>query len=319
MGKSTIEWTHYTFNPWIGCAKVSPGCKNCYAEKDMDQRRGRACWGVNGTRSVTSYSYWREPYKWNEEAKKSGVRKRVFCASLADVFEDFTGAVVNNKGQKLFWPYFGSYDVDNKPNFNSEICLTPESGIADFSLTLDTIRLELFSLIARTPHLDWLLLTKRPENIKKMVFLDWAEEVFPDNVWVGTSVENKKEATNRIPHLMQVPAKVRFLSCEPLLEKVFIDDFTYGATGINAFNGRDEYLGFPTDFDYPVNWVIVGGESGHNARPMDIEWAREIMFECKRANVPFFFKQDSQATNKTYKDDSTFPVDLQVREFPIIK
>lgn len=84
---SNIEWTDHTFNPWIGCTKVSQGCKFCYAETLMDQRYGKAKWGPKGTRNRTSVSYWKQPLKWNREAAAEGMRKRVFCASLADVFE----------------------------------------------------------------------------------------------------------------------------------------------------------------------------------------------------------------------------------------
>jgi protein gp37 len=129
---SNIEWTHHTFNPWIGCTKVSDGCKNCYAENLMDKRYGRVKWGPQGTRVRTSEANWKKPLKWNREAEAKGERHRVFCASLADVFED-------------------------KPD-------QPE---------MEQWRLELLELIIKTPYLDWLLLTKRPENVRGMVYGDW--------------------------------------------------------------------------------------------------------------------------------------------------
>jgi len=89
MGEHTrIEWTDHTFNPWIGCAKVSPGCENCYAERDFDHRKHVAQWGPKGTRHVTSPANWKQPVKWDREALAAGRRAKVFCASLADVFED---------------------------------------------------------------------------------------------------------------------------------------------------------------------------------------------------------------------------------------
>jgi Protein of unknown function (DUF5131) len=118
-----IEWCDHTFNPWIGCQKVSPGCDRCYAEKMMDHRYGKVQWGPHGKRKRTSDDYWKQPHRWAKAARESGTRPRVFCASLADVF-------------------------DNK---------APEGA-----------RPDLFRLIRATPELDWLLLTKRPQNIVKM-------------------------------------------------------------------------------------------------------------------------------------------------------
>ena len=215
---SKIEWTDHTFNPWIGCTKVSDGCKYCYAETLMDKR------------VRTSAANWREPLAWNRQAKAEGRRYRVFCASLADVFE---------------------YKPDQ-----------PE---------MDDWRRELFQMIVNTPHLDWLLLTKRPELVNETIervtgFSDSEMWFFTSHVWIGTSVENQEQADKRIPELLEIPAAVRFLSMEPLLGNVQVD-----------LDG--------------INWVIVGGESGANARPMHPDWARSIRDQCQDAGVPFFFKQ----------------------------
>lgn len=177
MGReSKISWTHSTFNPWIGCTKVSAGCAHCYAEATMDTRWGRVKWGDNGTRSKTSEKYWRDPIRWNADAIAARERRRVFCASLADVFED--------RDELIPW------------------------------------RSELMDLIIATPQLDWLLLTKRPENIDRMVG-GWTNR---HNVWLGTSVENQETANERIPKLMQCGAAVLFLSCEPLLGPIDLTD-----------------------------------------------------------------------------------------------
>lgn len=248
MENSNIEWTDHTFNPWMGCAKVSDGCKNCYAETLMDKRYGKVKWGPQGQRVRTSAANWKKPLKWNREAAAAGKRARVFCASLADVFED-------------------------KPD-------QPE---------MDEWREDLFDLIELTPNLDWLLLTKRPENVMKMLprewqpYSDWGGMV--RNVWIGTSVENQEQADTRIPALLTIPAAVRFLSMEPLLGKVelsMIDGVFY-----------DGGMPFPWQrLEEPgINWVIVGGESGPNARPMHPDWARKIQVECQLAGVPFLFKQ----------------------------
>ena len=169
---STIEWTHHTFNPWWGCVKVSDACKHCYAET-WAKRTGADVWGNDASRRFFGEKHWAEPLTWNADAESSKTRFRVFCASMADVFE---------KRDEL-----------------------------------DQWRLRLWELIEKTPHLDWLLLTKRPQNILKMV--PWKEE-FPTNIWIGTTVENQKEAQKRIPALLKVPASVRFLSCEPLLSPI---------------------------------------------------------------------------------------------------
>ena len=256
MQDSKIEWTTHTFNPWIGCAKVSAGCKNCYAETLMDTRYGRAKWGPNGTRTRTSKANWRKPIQWNKAAQATGIRPRVFCSSLADVFENFEG--------------------------------------------LNEIRDDLFQLIILTPHLNWLLLTKRPENVMNMVPPSWAEHL-PFNVWVGVSVENQKTADERIPLLLQIPAAVRFLSCEPLLGPVDLSKWLYRTLSTEERNALYDSTGGGEAYclacsraelhNLGINWVIVGGESGHGARPMHPDWLRNLRDQCQAVGVAFFFKQ----------------------------
>ena len=241
---SKIEWTDHTFNPWIGCTKVSDGCKHCYAETLMDKRYGRVGWCPQGTRQRTSEANWRKPLAWNRRAKAEGRRYKVFCASLADVFED--------RQELIAW------------------------------------RVDLLDMIGRTSHLDWLLLTKRPENVQDMIAQ--ATGRHPEawlanhmNVWIGTSVEDQKAADERIPHLLHIPARVRFLSMEPLLGAVGLDqvyDHTLRTPGTILM-----------PFYHGIHWVIVGGESGPHARPMHPDWVRSIRDQCVDASVPFFFKQ----------------------------
>lgn len=266
---SAIEWTDHTFNPWIGCSKVSPGCKHCYAETLMDTRYGRVKWGVNGTRVRTGPDNWKKPERWNRQAEAEGRRARVFCASLADVFED--------RPELVEW------------------------------------RADLWALIEATPSLDWQLLTKRPEN-RHMFPYRWLEEVFPPNVWIGTSVENQEAADERIPELLKIPAAVRFLSCEPLLG--FVDVVSWLGTG-------------HPEFDPGVDWVIVGGESGPKARPFDLGWAESIEQQCAHASVACFVKQlgDRAVRNghsygaraKKGGDWDEWPADLRVRQFPEVR
>ncbi len=245
MENSKIEWTHHTFNPWIGCTRVSPGCVNCYAETLMADRYKKVKWGPQGTRVRTSTDYWKQPHKWNREAAAAGERRRVFCASLADVFE---------------------YKKDQ-------------------SREMHQWRSELFSMIRITPHLDWLLLTKRPDLVRSIYPWYTSEiEEYP-NVWIGTSVENQEYADKRIPELLKIPAAVRFLSVEPLLGPVDLTPLLD-----NVF--------YDDDCDYTIgpsiDWVIVGGESGRNARPMHPEWARDVRDQCIETGVPFFFKQHGE-------------------------
>lgn len=262
MENSKIEWTDHTFNPWTGCTKVSDGCKNCYAEALMDKRFGTVQWGPQGTRKRTSAANWRKPVQWNRNAASfvecdtcgwrgdksnhcphcfgyncSPARQRVFCASLADVFED--------RPELVEW------------------------------------RRDLVVMMEQTPNLDWLLLTKRPENVTRMIAdtitIDpavWWESM--RNVWIGASVENQEQADKRIPHLLNIPPRVRFLSMEPLLGPV---DFRR----VPGFNRMG--------LDLSGWWAIVGGESGPNARPMHPDWVRSILGQCKAAGIPFFFKQ----------------------------
>jgi protein gp37 len=265
MAETTIEWADFTFNPWMGCVKVSAECANCYAERDFDHRYQKVKWGglaSGGTRKITSDENWKKPRKWNATAGLTGVRPRVFCASLADVFEDWQGPILNSKGEQVFL-----------------------NGEHEMPATMDDVRARLFRLIDATPNLDWLLLTKRPENILKM----WPAH-FPggyiaeagimnqegprSNVWLGTSVGNQESASKRIPELLKCRelSPVLFLSCEPLLGPVRLNFTDMG------------------DVD-DVDWVIAGGESGPNARPSHPDWFRSLRDQCESAGVSFLFKQ----------------------------
>lgn len=222
MGKnSRIEWTDHTFNPWWGCTKVSEACKNCYAEA-WSKRVGQQVWGPTAERRFFGERHWQEPLKWNADAAKHRERRRVFCASMADVFED--------------------------------------------RRTLDPWRSELWDLIEATPHLDWLLLTKRPQHVGS--FTPWGE-TWPRNIWLGTTIEDQDAAKERLPHLSKIPAAVRFISAEPLR----------GALAIQPW------------LRTTIDWVITGGESGPKARPSSPSWFRELLGQCVAARVPFHFKQ----------------------------
>lgn len=294
MENSKIAWTDHTFNPWWGCHKISPACKLCYADT-FARRLGKSLWGPTADRPVASDAYWNQPIKWNAAAAKTGQRARVFCASMADVFE-----------------------------VRAEL-VEPRQRLA--------------RLIEATPHLDWLLLTKRTKVMANMARweMGWTG-AWPDNVWAGTTVENQETANERIPHLLQVPARVRFLSVEPLLEAVQLETIPANLPSsakrdiwdyFNALagHGSDPQTGPGEDVVYPrLSWVIVGGESGHGARPFDLAWARSLRDQCKDAGVPFFMKQAGAnavdagqrfvTKDRAGADPAEWPEDLRVQEFP---
>lgn len=230
---SGIEWTHHTFNPWIGCTKVSAACDHCYAEAwDARGLQGLPTrWGPHAARTRTKT--WGNPVKWNREAERLGIRYRVFCASLADVFD-------NHKTILPEW------------------------------------RADLWSLIRATPNLDWLLLTKRPQNIARMLPDGWGDG-WP-NVWLGTSTENREEMLRRGEALARIPAFVTFWSAEPLVGD----------------------LGEIPSHIMP-DWVITGGENGQNFRPVNADWFRSIRDQCAAKGVPFLFKQWEGRNQKEIK------------------
>lgn len=244
MSENTkIEWADHTFNPWTGCTKVSPGCDGCYAEA-WAKRSGTVQWGAAAPRRRTSEANWRQPLKWNRQAEAEGRRYRVFCASLADVFDNQV---------PVQW------------------------------------RADLLQLIDLTPNLDWLLLTKRIGNVVPMLqsierAIDGARalDLWPrPNIWLGATVVNQEEADRDIPKLLKVPARVRFLSIEPMLGPI-----SFEGMFANPLDIRDG-----TNALEALDWVIAGGESGPQARPAHPDWFRSLRDQCTAAGVPFLFKQ----------------------------
>lgn len=276
MENSKIEWTDATVNFWWGCTKVSPGCANCYADT-LAGRFGKDIWGKGKPREDHRKGATKLAMKLQGKAEREGRRIKVFCSSMADLFD-------------------------------------PEVPIEWLADALNVIR--------RTPNLDWQILTKRPELWRERVndaefaneddsiegsayriwLRNWFEhEIPPTNVWMGTSVEDQKRADGRIPALLAIPARVRFLSCEPLLGEVRllrtgVPPLWQGA--LNPISG--------------IHWVIVGGESGPKARPMHPAWARSLRDQCQAAGVAFFMKQMGGAK----KPFPGIPEDLMIRQFP---
>jgi protein gp37 len=303
MAESTIEWTRYTFNPWVGCTKVADGCTHCYAES-YAKRTGMAKWGPGGTRTKTTDDYWRQPLKWNAAAEKAGVRARVFCASLADVFEEWDGPIVNRKGDRLF-----TYvDVNASALDGSQ------------GTTMADLRRDLFDLIDKTPWLDWLLLTKRPENIWRLWeptearplpdfsvgLKDSPHPQYRPNVWLMTSIATQADADRNVPLLLKCRELVPVLglSAEPLLGELNLRrHFAHSIHCVQAHPGGAECR-CPR-----IDWVIVGGESGAGARPCDIAWIRSIIGQCKSAGVPCFVKQLGASIEVANDSSSEWPRD----------
>ncbi len=303
---SKIAWTDATFNPWLGCTKVHTGCTHCYAEA-FNKRTGKAKWGDEGTRIKTSKSYWRQPLKWDREAKAAGIRKRVFCASLADVFEDWTGPMMTGgkeADELRYCPachWFGTLPVilrqlaKRKNIYGCPLCDTDEPTQTN---VMHQVRRGLFYLIDQTPNLDWLLLTKRPENIRRM----WASNMsHRPNVWLGTSISNQETADKFVPELRECRdlAPVLFLSAEPLLGSLNLD-----LTGIDQ--------------------VIVGVESSGprvgrlGAIHSEDAWLDEadlIVAQCADADVAAFVKQ-VPLNGKVSHEPSEWRPSLRVREMP---
>lgn len=277
--KTKIEWCDYTFNPWEGCQETGPGCDNCYAKARNARFGGGVAvnWGPGAPRRRTSPANWALPVKLDkrtgimQSAWAHGVdlhggdeaaciaagyikpqRPKVFCASLADVFDNAV---------PVEW------------------------------------RMDLFKLIADTPNLDWLILTKRIGNVMPMCSGDSLMfDLICERVWLGATIVNQEEADRDIPKLLEVPAAKRFLSMEPLLGPV---DLNY-AFGIPSGAGRGScpmHLagiapeGLRVKGQQHLHWVIVGGESGPGARPMHPDWARSLRDQCHTAGVPLMFKQ----------------------------
>ena len=272
MGKDTrVEWAHHTFNPWWGCTRESEACRNCYAATfanrlgySADGTKGLSLWGPTARRRFFEERHWMQAFRWDRQAAAAGERHRVFCGSMCDVFENLAP------------------DHPDRP-------------------ALLAAQRRLFGLIMETPNLDWLLLTKRPQNIGVMVPGAWLHESTPPNLWLGTTVEDQRTANERIPALLWFPARVHFLSCEPLLGPLELSRFMQMGTRCECDQGLDPSERCTPDADEHwircnagtrrINWVIAGGESGGGARPIYPDWARSLRDQCADANVPFFFKQ----------------------------
>ena len=298
---TTIAWTDETINPIVGCSRVagSPGCERCYAATAAKTAR------------LQQFPQYQKVAKWNGTVEfvenqldrllrwKKG--KRIFLCSMADMFHE--------------------------------------------NVPFEWIE-QIFSTIEDFPQHTFQILTKRPERM--IEFFDWyiarnsdhsvgLQWSIPDNIWLGVSCENQAMADKRIPLLMKIPAKVRFLSCEPLLEPINLSKFLpiewseIAEDWIESWPGIGSY----STNDYP-SWVIAGGESGAGSRPCHIDWIRDIASQCQSAKVPVFIKQlgSNAIASSPYVDGvakshyklklkdrkgadiNEFPEDLRIQQFP---
>lgn len=308
--RTKIEWADHSWSPWRGCTKVSPGCAHCYAET-LSKRNPAVLgqWGKGAPRVLAKN--WGDPMRWQKRTAMDMPRPRVF-PSLCD------------------W-----LDEEVSP-----------AWLAEF-----------LALINLTPNLDWLLLTKRPENWRERIdaaalastsfhqrwLVEWLGGTPPPNVLFGVSVEDQTRANERVPLLLEIPARVRWLSVEPLLGPVDLARIdAEQSTGsdlcmVNALTGRQSDMGRPCPDVPPIDWVVVGGESGPKARPCNVEWIHSIVSECKAAKVPVFVKQlgsnsvcireperpwrgytrlSNTLADPKGGDPAEWPEALRIREFP---
>ncbi|SFU70632.1 DUF5131 family protein [Alicyclobacillus macrosporangiidus] len=289
--KSAIEWTDATWNPVTGCSKVSAGCTNCYAER-LSHRFGWTTKPWNATYAAENVRLHpdrlEEPLKWKKP-------RRVFVNSMSDLFHE---QVPLEFIAEVFNVMACATAACGKNHKHDEECWTGE------------------------PH-TFQILTKRPERMMRVIneeLPDYVGHYWPGdrplclalelnwplpNVWLGVSAENQEAADERIPFLLKTQAAVRFVSCEPLLGPVNLRDIDLGTNGHGLRFQLDSLTGWSRGSDEQtgrhrvsrndefgrIDWVIVGGESGPNARPMHPEWARSLRDQCQAAGVAFLFKQ----------------------------
>lgn len=245
MGEKTgIAWCDHTFNPWIGCQKVSAGCQNCYAETLAKRYGWVKEWGKDYR--LTSDANWKKPIQWAKQAVKDGVIRRVFCASLADVFDE---------NVYEHW------------------------------------RASLWELIKQTENiggLEWLILTKRPENITT----DHMQLYVPhlQNVRMGITCENQEMFDLRVPILLGAWKGKNFISYEPALSEIRIHNIK-GSEFTDIIGNKHNHTISALDKPSVIHWIIAGCESGTNARECRKDWIRVMRDQCQYADIPFFLKQ----------------------------
>lgn len=300
MGKLTyIQWCDRTWSPWLGCRKVSPGCDNCYIVRTP----ALSFRGIKhgSQREDLSEAYWALPERWNRAAVRNPIYRCPACNRVG---------TVNTVCPTESCTTFASEMAIVRPRVFPSLC-----DPFDAEVPLDW-RLAFFDTIKSTPNLDWLLLTKRPENALKF----YEEHVWrhsdgrtlpPDrradftlkflpNVWLGVSVEDQQRADERIPILLRISARVRFLSVEPMLEHIDLATWFWSAmTPLKKC---------------AVDWVIFGGESGPNARQCSLDWIDDGLRQCRAAGVPVFVKQFGAFPTCSNVNRWDFPGHVEMQE-----
>lgn len=255
---SAISWTDHTWNPWVGCTKVSPACDGCYAEALMDKRMGRVQWGGPGkgagTRVRTSAATWNDPIRWNRKAESDGTRPFVFCASLADIFDNQVPAEWRRDA---------------------------------FGVMRRTPRLVYLLLTKRPGNIVYL--SEEAGGLPENAAIGATAE---DQRRANINVPELLAAKVRTRPLFA------FLSCEPLLGPLDLGHLPVGNHGaVLGIPSAHSHFTPDSGGAAGIDWVIVGGETdqgGHKARPMHPDWARDLRDQCARAGVPFHFKQNGE-------------------------
>lgn len=249
MANSRIEWTEKVWNPVTGCNKISPGCKNCYAEAIANRFwKDRKFTDVElHPERIKQPLFWRSP-------------SRIFVNSMSDLFhEDVPFAFIDS----------------------------------------------VFEVMGHTQRHTFQILTKRPERAKEYfewtsIWQAWGEW---NNIWLGVSVEDQNTADKRIPILLQIPHKNRWISVEPMLEKINLFPWIGG----DSFSENSRWLLNKTPKE-TIKWVVCGGESGPSKRRFEYFWAKDLLDQCTKSKVPFFMKQIDKVR--------PIPEDLRIREYP---
>ncbi len=316
MGKTKIQWTESTWNPVVGCSKVSAGCDNCYAER-MAYRL--ACMGQEKYQRVihTPEADFRDVGTWvgyaycDESALEIPLHwkkpRRIFVCSMGDLFHESV-------------PF----------EFIDKVMGTMILSKAQTSRRYSD-RFHIYQLLTKRPEIALEYYKSSPwPRISK--YLDdkynwnWGagKEWYPENVWLGVTAENQEMADKRIPILLQIPAAVRFVSIEPMLEAINFRwrPYAHQATG-ETYRQYLDRKGSTNEYEAlrKLDWVIVGGESGAGRRWCDNKWVRSIAEQCKTAGVPVFVKQlhSVHYNNPTViKDINQFPEELRIRKYPQI-
>jgi len=281
--KSGIEWTEATWNPATGCTKVSPGCKYCYAKHKNWARLSANPNTVYFGRKFEDVAMHSErldqPLRWKKP-------RMIFVNSMSDLFHE-----------------------DISDEFIEEVFAVMALAGGRHIFQMLTKRAERMRAFLTTKH-RWVTIEGRAQRREYERTGDdpsmWLSVKLPlPNVWLGVSVENQETADERIPLLLETPAAVRWLSCEPMLDMIKLEA-----------RERREGVWYSDGWYRRLDWIVCGGESGPNARPMNISWAIDLCCRARYAGVPFFMKQGSQANWAHWKDIDKWPEPLRVREYP---